>query len=110
MVNRLVGRLPDRFLWSALHHMDASAAGGPPALFLLRSVVQRPRAEPAARAAVSRLVSSVGGDVLRRLPELVALLTGAEDLADDQRLLIWTVTAETLLQHVEKVGGDGRGA
>ena len=106
MTERLVTCLPDRFLWSSLHHMDtaAGASAGPPALFLLRSLTRRHRATPAARAAVTRLVGSVGADALRRLPELVALLTAADvEMLEEQRPVVWTDTAHALLDHVEKV-------
>ncbi|XP_043210119.1 telomere-associated protein RIF1-like [Amphibalanus amphitrite] len=110
VADRLVARLPERFVWSSLHQMEG--AGGPPALFLLRSLGRRPSGEPSGGAALSRLVRALGADALRRLPELVALLSGAE-LAEELRPLVWHDTAETLLEHIEKTqevdSGDALG-
>ena len=109
MVDQLVTRLPERFLWSSLHQMDGPVSSGPPALFLLGALCQRRRVAAAGRAALSRLVSAAGSDALPRLPELLKLMeTGGEQaLGEPERQLVWMATAESLLAHVEKVGENG---
>ena len=106
VVDQLVARLPERFLWSSLHQMDGPACSGPPALFLLGCLCRRRRVAAAGRAALSRLVSSAGSNSLPRLPEMLKLMeTGGEQaLGEPERQLVWMAAAESLLAHVEKVG------